>query len=128
VTERGRGIGAEAGQAAVELALVLPLVVLMLLLVVEVAMVGRDQVLVVHAAREAARAASVGESDDEVRRAAIRAGPLDGDRLRLDVTRDAPSGGPVEVRVTYHRPTDLPLVGPLLPDLDLVAHAVMRHE
>ena len=47
----------DAGQAAVEVALVLPFLALVLLLVVQTALVVRDQVLVVHAAREAARAA-----------------------------------------------------------------------
>ena len=47
------------GQATVELALVLPLVVFGLLAILQVGLVVRDQVAVVHAAREAARAASV---------------------------------------------------------------------
>ena len=42
-----------------ELALVLPLVVALLLAVVQVGLIVRDQVLVVHAAREAAREAAV---------------------------------------------------------------------
>jgi hypothetical protein len=127
VIRRGRRAGVEAGQATVELALVLPLVVMMILLVVEVGLVGRDQVLVVHAAREAARAASVGSSDEEVRQAAIQAGPLAPDQLRVEVGHE-PASGRVDVRVTYHCRTDLPLIGPLVPDLDLRAEAVMRRE
>src|SRR4029078_2878808 len=42
------------GQATVELALVLPLVVFALLAILQVGLVVRDQVAVVHAAREAA--------------------------------------------------------------------------
>ena len=49
----------ERGQATVEFALLLPVLVLALLAVLQVAFVVRDQVAVVHAAREAARAASV---------------------------------------------------------------------
>ena len=59
---RGGRAGADRGQSTVEFALVLPLVVMVLLLVVQVGLVVRDQVLVVHAAREAARAAAVGDS------------------------------------------------------------------
>ncbi|MGH9185287.1 MAG: TadE family protein, partial [Acidimicrobiales bacterium] len=44
------------GQATVELALVLPFVALVLLAVAQTALVVRAQVLVTHAAREAARA------------------------------------------------------------------------
>ena len=51
------------GQATVEFVLVLPLVVVVCLAVVQVAVVARRDVLVAHAAREAARAAAV-EADD----------------------------------------------------------------
>ena len=49
----------ERGQATVELALVLPMVFACLLAVIQVSVVVRDQIAVQHAAREAARAASV---------------------------------------------------------------------
>ena len=58
---RRRGDG---GQASVELALVLPLVVLLLLAVVQLGLLVRDQILVVHAAREAAREAAVDPAAD----------------------------------------------------------------
>ena len=45
----------DGGQAAVELALVLPMVCTLLLAVVQVALVVHAQLLVVHAAREGAR-------------------------------------------------------------------------
>ena len=54
---RARG---DHGQATVELALCLPVVVIALLAVLQVAVVARDHVLVAHAAREAARAVAVG--------------------------------------------------------------------
>ena len=50
----------ERGQASVELALVLPVLVLFLLGLVQTALVARDQVLLQDAARAAAREASVG--------------------------------------------------------------------
>jgi hypothetical protein len=126
VSRRGRRTQHDRGQAAVELALVLPLVLMVLLLVVQVGLVGRDQLLVVHAAREAARAAAVGEPDAQVRAAAARAGPLDPSRLRVVVERRGGAGADVSVAVSYRCVTDLPLVGPLLPDLDLHAEVVMR--
>jgi Flp pilus assembly protein TadG len=55
----------------VELALVLPLVLLLLLGVVQVGLVVRDQILVVHAAREAAREAAVDPAPGAARRAAL---------------------------------------------------------
>lgn len=128
MSPRVRRAELDRGQAAVELALVLPVVLLVLLLVVQVGLVGRDQVLVVHAAREAARAAAVGEPDAQVRAAAARAGPLVASRLRVTVERRGGPGGDVTVRISYRCPTDLPLIGPLVPDLDLQAEVVMRQE
>jgi len=59
VTHRVRAAG-ERGQASVELALVLPVLILFLLGLVQTALVARDQVLLQDAARAAAREASVG--------------------------------------------------------------------
>ena len=128
MSSRGGRAPAERGQSTVEFALVLPLVLLALLVVVQVGLVVRDQVLVVHAAREAARAAAVGRPDDEVTAAAARAGPLDANRLTVVVERSGGPGGTVAVQVSYRCPTDLPLVGRLLPDVGLSARAVMRQE
>ena len=125
---RGRGTRADAGQSTVELALVLPLVVALLLVVIQVGLVVRDQILVVHAAREAVRAASVGDTDDQVRQVATRAGPLEADRLTVLVRRQPGTPPTVGVHVTYRCPTDLPLVGGLVPDVDLEADAVMAQE
>src|SRR5687767_8032990 len=55
-TQVTRPSRASRGQATVELAVSLPFVVAALLLVLQVGLVVRAQVLVVHAAREAARA------------------------------------------------------------------------
>lgn len=121
----GRGGG---GQAAVELALALPLVALLLLLVVQVGLVVRDQVLVVHAAREAAREAAVEDDPAAVREAATRSSGLDPARLSVAATGRAGAGSRVTVRVRYRAPTDVPLAGALVPDLTLVASATMRVE
>lgn len=52
----------DGGQATVEFALALPLLAVLLLAVVQVGLVVRDQVVLVHAAREAARAVAIRES------------------------------------------------------------------
>jgi Flp pilus assembly protein TadG len=114
----------QRGQAAVELSLTLPLVALLLLAVVQVGLVVRDQVLTVHAAREAARAAAVDTAAAAPRAAALAGSGLRGDRLTVDVAR----GELVRVAVRYRTPTDLPLVGPLIPDFSLRAKAAMRPE
>lgn len=120
----------EQGQAAAELALVLPLLVLLLLAVVQVTLIARDQVLVVHAAREAAREAAVDPRPASVRLAARRAGGFGLKIERLGTESSQTGGAPVivTVRVVYRAPTDVPLIGPLLPDVDLRAKAAMRRE
>jgi len=111
----------ERGQAAVELALVLPAVVLLLLALVQFALIARDELLVVHAAREAARTASVAGS-----------GAIAADRVlpgaKVDVSGGARVGDLVVADVSYRSVTDLPLVGPLIPDPWLHARVTMRAE
>ena len=123
-----RGPVGERGQAALELALALPLLAVLLLAVIQVALVVRDQVLVVHAAREAARAAAVDPSPDAPRRAALAGAPLAPGRLQLHLSGARHQGRPVEVTVSYRAATVVPIVGPLLPDVSLRARASMRVE
>jgi Flp pilus assembly protein TadG len=114
----------ESGQATVEFALMLPLVVFLILAILQTALVVRDYVATVHAAREAARAASVdrspGAASDAAHRVLRRAGVEVGARPAV--------GGPIRVEVTYTSHTDLPLVGRLFPDPELHATATMRAE
>jgi len=118
----------EGGQASVEAALVLPLVITMLLAVVQVGLVVRAEVLVTHAAREAARAAAVNADPQAAVSAAKLATTLDGERMTVAIRgRDGP-GSRVQVEVTYSLPTDVPLVGSLLGDVTLHAEATMRVE
>lgn len=124
------GARGAAGQAAVELVLVLPVVVLALLLVVQVGLVVRAQVLVVHAAREGARAAAVeGGSVAAARRAAAGVPGLVPGRERVRA-RVVGTGAlrRVAVEVAYRVPTDVALVGPLVGEPTLRAEVVMLIE
>jgi Flp pilus assembly protein TadG len=120
--------GRQRGQATVELVLVLPVVVLLALIVAQAAVLARDQLLVVHAAREAARAAAVEPDPGAARSAATEAGPLDEQRLRTEVRGRGERGSRVTATVSYRAPTTVPLVGWLLGDLTLRASATMRVE
>ena len=111
-----------------ELALVLPLVALVLLAVVQVGLVVRDQVLVVHAAREAAREAAVEPAPDASRQAALAGSGLEPERLSVDVTGRGGAGTRVRVAVRYRAPTQVPLVGAAIGDVELEATATMRVE
>jgi Flp pilus assembly protein TadG len=117
-----------SGQATVEAALVLPFVLLLLLAVVQVGVLVRAQVLVTHAAREAARAAAVDADDHDVTLAAQQATTLDPQHMSVTVTGRGQRGSEVTVRVGYRAPTDVPLIGALLGDVDLDGEATMRVE
>ncbi len=108
------GARAERGQATVELALVLPLVALLLLAMVQVGLVVRDQVLLTHAAREAAREAAVDPSPHAARRAVLAGAPLATDRLQVQLSRPG-TGGRVTVRLSFRSPPTSPWSGPLPP-------------
>jgi Flp pilus assembly protein TadG len=97
----------QRGQATVELALVAPLLLGLVLVLAQVAIVARDRVLVVHAAREAARVAVVDADVAAVRRAAARTTGLDPARLEVDIRRE---GGLVTAIVSYRRVLNVPFL------------------
>ena len=129
---------AEEGQAAVELALCLPLVAALALALpllavlalglLQIALLVRDQVLVTHAAREAAREAAVTADPAAPREAALRGARLDPARLRVGVRRGRGPGARAAVVVWYEAPTQVPLIGALLGDVRLRGAASMRAE
>ena len=118
----------EGGQSAVELALALPLLALLALAMLQVALVVRDQVLLTHAAREAAREAAVASDGDAGRRGALAGARLDPDRLEVRTTGRRGPGSRVTTTLTYRSATDVPLVGRLVADVQLRASVTMRTE
>lgn len=120
----GRAPHREPGQATVEFALVLPLVVMAMLALIQVGLLVRDHLAVVHAAREAARSASV--EPDPARAVAAARRTLPG--ADVEVGARPAVGGSITVEVAYRSVTDLPLVGRLFPDPVLRSRAVMRVE
>jgi len=127
ISPEREGHGGE-GQAAVELALALPLVALLLLTVVQLGLLVRDQILVVHAAREGARQAAVDGAPDAARRAAASASGLPAGGMAVSSSGRGGPGSRVRVEVRYRAPTDVPLVGAALGDVTLSASATMRVE
>jgi Flp pilus assembly protein TadG len=100
----------------------MPLVCLFLLTIVQVGLVVGDQLLVQHAAREAARAASVSASPASAGAAAVlRVAP----DANVSVAADART---VTATVTLRSRTDVPLIGALVADVQLRASATMARE
>jgi len=121
---RARRVRGEPGQATVEFALVLPLLIMAMLAVIQVSLLVRDDLAVAHAAREAVREASVDPDPGRVVAAARRTLP----GANVDVAPRPAVGEPISVEVSYRSVTDVPLVGVLFPDPVLRSRAVMRVE
>ena len=119
-----RCIGRDRGQATVEFALALPLVALVVLGILQVVVVARDQLAVDVAAHDAARAAAVaGAPAVAAQRAAERATTLR--PLRVS-TRT--SGSTVTVTVSYRNPTDVAIVGAAMGDIEVRASVTMARD
>lgn len=113
----------DRGQATVELALAMPVLCLLLLGIVQFAVVIRDQLVVIEAARAGARAASV--SLDPTGSAAGAVDSAVGPGLAPPTTRTSVSGRYVTVRVSMVSTTDVPLIGLLLPDVEVDSDTTM---
>ena len=124
---RARG---ERGTAAVEFALVLPIVLAIVLALVQVGLLVRDRLLVESAVRSGARTAAVDPGDDAVRAAVLRAAPaLDEGAVSLAITRAGARGEPVTVTLTYVAAVRVPFVAWLFPEgVSMQAEATDRQE
>jgi Flp pilus assembly protein TadG len=113
----------QRGQASVELALALPLLAIWLLATVQLVLIVRDQLAIVQAAREGARAAAVSTAPGGAATAAATSSITQGP---LSVSTSA--GATVTVNVRYVSHTTVPIVGLLMPDIELHSTATMQWE
>jgi Flp pilus assembly protein TadG len=114
----------DRGQAAVEFAIALPLVVVLLLGIIQVVLVARDQIAIELAARDGARAASV--AADPV--AAAQGGALAATTLRPITVATVIGAERVTVTVAHTNTTRVPLIGTLIGDVSLSASATLARE
>ncbi len=120
----------ERGSAAVEFALVLPLLMVIVLALLQVGLLVKDQLVVVGAARAGAREAAVSSDDGKAREAAVdSAVTLRSDQIEVDVRRDGGVGSAVVVTVLYRASAVVPFVEWLFPSsIELRARSTMRQE
>ncbi|RDV84065.1 TadE/TadG family type IV pilus assembly protein [Ammonifex thiophilus] len=123
----------EKGQAAVELALTLPLLLLILFTLVEFGRVFFAYLVITNAAREGARLAAVGGSDVAiVNRVKDAAAGLEQSKLQVEVSppaSDRVSGATAVVKVSYPINLFLPLPQGILSNpVVLKAQVSMRVE
>ena len=122
-SRRCREAARDRGQAVVEFALTLPLVVLTICLVVEVGAITIDQIRLVHLCRDATRAASVSADPVSVAREAVATSDADDTEVVVTIEDDV-----VTVSLSrIHRP-EVPLIGALLPDVMLYEQLSMHTE
>ncbi|MBT8214580.1 MAG: pilus assembly protein [Acidimicrobiia bacterium] len=117
----------DRGSAAVEFALVVPLVLVALLAIVETAVVGRTQLAVVSAAREGAREAAAHPDVDRAVDAVHQAlGPELAEAASVTVRRPGVVGEPAQVVVTVRHRVSAGFFGGF--HIDLRGRAAMRVE
>jgi hypothetical protein len=123
----------DRGQATVEAAMTLPVVLIALLLIVQVGVVVRDAMSLVQAAREGARTAAVTGDDILATRTALDAdGSLSDERVVVDIqppSGERARGGEVTVHLSYADKLTIPIVSRLVSfDVPLRSTATMRIE
>lgn len=118
--------GAERGQATVELAVLLPVVVVLVVLLAQVALVARDRVVLVHATRAAGRAVIVEPTVASARDALDALGePASSSTVSLEGSTRP--GELMQVRVVLRRPA-LPLLAGLVGPIELREQVTVRVE
>lgn len=118
----------ESGQATIELALLLPVLVFLALVIVQMGLLASDNVRLWHAAREAARVGSVDDDPAAIQDAADSAG-LSPISVRVEpVPQDRIQGEPLTVYVTYQPGARVPVLGRFMDGLEMSAAATMRIE
>ena len=114
----------DAGQAAVEFAIALPVVVVLVLGIVQLVVIVRDQLVVEVAARDAARVASVSAGPDASARGAAEAATTLSP-LSIETHAD---GQHVTVSVAYTDSTNVPLIGAFIGDVTMTSRVTMARE
>jgi len=112
----------DSGQATVELALVMPLIIGLVLIILNVGLIVRDQLAVWHAASAGARAASISPNSPDIVQQAVE----DEVRLRplhLQIVRDEQL---ITVEVQYPCTINLWLIKHIVPPLTLSASVTMH--
>jgi Flp pilus assembly protein TadG len=126
----------EQGQGLVELALVLPILLLLLFGIIEFGRVMGAGVIVTHSARDAARYGAVGATNNEIverirtNTAASLYDPSAPSDLQIEITRTDVNGGrDIEVNVSYAVQLYMPIIPGLIGNPFIVeGSSLMRLE
>lgn len=121
------------GQALIELALVLPILLLLLSGIVEMGRIGYTYMSVNNAARVGARVASIGGSDQQIVTAITQSTPtLNPANLTVQILpspTQRQSGAEVTVELSYQVDLVVPIIAGIIPDpFSVGADVTMRLE
>lgn len=119
---RARRSEPDLGQATVELALVMPLIIGLLLIILNVGLVVRDQLAVWHAASAGARAASISPDSPGIVQQAVE-DEVGLRPLHLQIIRDEQL---ITVKLQYPRTLNVWLIKHIIPPLTLSASVTMH--
>ncbi len=114
----------DCGQATVEFAIALPLVIVLLLGVIQVVLIARDQIALELAARDGARAASVAADPT----GAAERGAREATGLRPIRVSTVTGAKRVTVTVVHTNPTAVPIIGIVIGDVELSASVTLARE
>lgn len=120
----------DRGQATVEMALVLPILIWLLIGLVDIARMANAYLIIQHASREAVRLGITGASDTQIaQRALAQSTTLDRTRLTITVTPTGSrtTGSDVTVAIRYHYKV-LALMGIIGTDVPLATQLSARVE
>ena len=120
----GKRLREEKGASAVEFALILPVLTLLLLSIFQFGLAYNNYLAITHAAREGARMAAVGQFDESAVMA--QAYPVSPTSVTIAYPNGETHGEAVEVTVRYNLTIDLPMFG--VQTIPLVSRARMRIE
>ncbi|MBN8210563.1 pilus assembly protein [Bacillus sp. NTK071] len=121
----------EKGQSMVEFALVLPVLVMLLFGIVDFGRIFHAYITIDHASREAARVASIGESDSKIVSTAVTSGSsihLSSGQVSVSPGGTKTAGSDVRVTITYPITFLTPVISSISGPITLSSSAAMRVE
>ena len=110
----------------VELAVMMPIIVILLLAVLQIGLLMEHKLLVHHVARETSRAAAIDPDLPSDLDTVASTNGLRPDRLTVTISEG--EGRLVTARVEYQAPTAVPVVGLMIGDVTLASEVTMRSE
>lgn len=122
----------QKGQALVEFALILPILLLVVMAILQFGMMLNSYLTIENASREGARAGIVGSSDAEIQQLIISTSPnLDPTNLTVSITPEEglrKSGDTIIVEVSYNYEFVVPIISSIVKNVVLNGQTSMRVE